>query len=149
MRSQEKHRLILCSAEELREGERRLFEVDGVEIGLIRAEGTCYAFRNSCPHQGVPMLYGSVVGTMLPSEPQEYVYGLHNEIIRCPLHGWEFNLKTGKALFSSGFHQDVRRKRRGQRDRTVSGPRATADRSKAVRLCVVRDDLKTVLDVRK
>ncbi|MED4907622.1 Rieske (2Fe-2S) protein [Brevibacillus centrosporus] len=100
MRSQEKHRLVLCSAEELREGERRLFEVDGVEIGLIRAEGTCYAFRNSCPHQGVPMLYGSVVGTMLPSEPQEYVYGLHNEIIRCPLHGWEFNLKTGKALFS-------------------------------------------------
>lgn len=100
MRSQEKHRLVLCSAEELQEGERRLFEVDGVEIGLIRAEGTCYAFRNSCPHQGVPMLYGSVVGTMLPSEPQEYVYGLHNEIIRCPLHGWEFNLKTGKALFS-------------------------------------------------
>lgn len=100
MRSQEKHRLVLCSAEELQEGERRLLEVDGVEIGLIRAEGTCYAFRNSCPHQGVPMLYGSVVGTMLPSEPQEYVYGLHNEIIRCPLHGWEFNLKTGKALFS-------------------------------------------------
>lgn len=100
MRSQEKHRLVVCSAEELREGDRQLVEVDGVEIGLIRAEGTCYAFRNSCPHQGVPMLYGSVVGTMLPSQPQEYVYGLHNEIIRCPLHGWEFNLKTGKAMFS-------------------------------------------------
>ncbi|QRG67185.1 Rieske (2Fe-2S) protein [Brevibacillus choshinensis] len=100
MSAQEKHRLVVCSAEELREGDRRLIELDGVEIGLLRAEGTCYAFRNSCPHQGVPMLYGSVVGTMLPSQPQEYVYGLHNEIIRCPLHGWEFSLKTGKAMFS-------------------------------------------------
>lgn len=100
MRSQEKHRLVVCSAEELQEGDRQLVEVDGVEIGLIRAEGACYAFRNSCPHQGVPMLYGSVVGTMLPAQPQEYVYGMHNEIIRCPLHGWEFNLKTGKAMFS-------------------------------------------------
>ncbi|WP_400162456.1 Rieske (2Fe-2S) protein [Brevibacillus sp. TJ4] len=100
MKMKEKHRLLVCPVEELPEGGRKLLEVDGVEIGLIRAEGVCYAFRNSCPHQGVPMLYGSVVGTMLPSKPHEYVYGHHNEIIRCPLHGWEFNLKTGKAVFS-------------------------------------------------
>lgn len=102
MKAKEKHRLVVCPADDLREGQRQLLEVDGVEIGLIRAEGVCYAFRNSCPHQGVPMLYGSVVGTMLPSKPHEYVYGHHNEIIRCPLHGWEFNLKTGKAVFSPG-----------------------------------------------
>lgn len=100
MKQKEKHRLVVCSAEELAEGQRQLIEVDGLEIGFIRAEGICYAFRNSCPHQGVPMIYGSVVGTMVPSDPQEYVYGQHNEIIRCPLHGWEFNLKTGKSLFS-------------------------------------------------
>ena len=100
MMAREMHRLVVCPADELQEGQRQLIEVNGVEIGLIRAEGVCYAFRNSCPHQGVPMLYGSVVGTMLPSRPHEYVYGLHNEIIRCPLHGWEFNLKTGKAVFS-------------------------------------------------
>lgn len=98
--TKEKHRLVVCSAEEMQEGNRQLIEVNGVKIGLIRAEGVIYAFRNSCPHQGVPMLYGSVVGTMLPSKPHEYVYAHHNEIIRCPLHGWEFNLKTGKAMFS-------------------------------------------------
>ncbi|MET3292957.1 Rieske (2Fe-2S) protein [Brevibacillus fluminis] len=97
-----KHRVAVCSSAELAEGQRQLFDIDGVEIGLIRVEGKCHAFRNSCPHQGVPMIYGSVVGTMVPSRPQEYVYGHHNEIIRCPLHGWEFNLKTGKALFSPG-----------------------------------------------
>ncbi|MFX3635964.1 MAG: Rieske (2Fe-2S) protein [Candidatus Pristimantibacillus sp.] len=100
MNQRKKHRLVVCSADELQEGQRQLVEVNGVEIGLIRAEGKCYAFRNSCPHQGVPMIYGSVTGTMLPSNPQEYVYGHHNELIRCPLHGWEFNLKTGKAMFS-------------------------------------------------
>lgn len=100
MNPKEKYRVVVGLAAEIGEGDRRLVEVDGVEIGMIRVEGKLHAFRNSCPHQGVPMLYGSVVGTMLPSNPQEYVYGCHNEIIRCPLHGWEFNLKTGKSMFS-------------------------------------------------
>ncbi|MFK9095077.1 Rieske (2Fe-2S) protein [Bacillus salipaludis] len=55
---------------------------------------------NECPHQGIPMIFGSITGTMVTSNPQEYEYGLNNEIITCPLHGWEFELKTGKSLFS-------------------------------------------------
>ncbi|MFE4525605.1 Rieske (2Fe-2S) protein [Cytobacillus firmus] len=54
---------------------------------------------NKCPHQGVPMVFGSIGGTQLPSNPQEYVYGLHNRIISCPLHGWEIDLETGKTIF--------------------------------------------------
>ncbi|TJY42619.1 Rieske (2Fe-2S) protein [Cohnella pontilimi] len=100
MSSKIKHRLVVSPSSDLQEGQRLLIEVNGSEIGIIRAEGKCYAFRNACPHQGVQMIYGSVTGTMLPSDPHQYVYGQHNEIIRCPLHGWEFNLQTGKAVFS-------------------------------------------------
>ena len=36
---------------------------------------------------------------MLPSDPLEYVWGLDDQILRCPWHGWEFDLETGKSLF--------------------------------------------------
>lgn len=95
-----KHRVVACPAEELQNGNRQLLEVDGVEIALVNVEGVYYAFRNSCPHQGVPLIYGAICGTHLPSNPQEYIYGRHNELITCPLHGWEFDMKTGKTLFA-------------------------------------------------
>jgi nitrite reductase (NADH) small subunit len=90
----------LFPSTELLEGERQLVELDGVEIAVFNVDGNLYAIANKCPHQGVPMVYGSIGGTQLPSNPQEYVYGLHNKIISCPLHGWEFDLKTGKTIFA-------------------------------------------------
>jgi nitrite reductase/ring-hydroxylating ferredoxin subunit len=91
--------VIVCPMEELEPGERKLVQLDGVEIAVINVGGNLYAFRNACPHQGAPMVYGSVSGTMLPSDPQQLQYGCHDEIIRCPLHGWGFDLKTGKSTF--------------------------------------------------
>ena len=92
--------VIVCSAEELKPGDRKLVEIDGVEIAMVNTEGQLYAFRNRCPHQGVEMVYGAISGAMLPSDPGEFIYGCDNQIVRCPLHGWEFDMKTGKSLFS-------------------------------------------------
>jgi nitrite reductase (NADH) small subunit len=36
---------------------------------------------------------------MLPSRPQEYVLGYEDRVLRCPWHGWEFDLETGESLF--------------------------------------------------
>ncbi|WP_312115021.1 Rieske (2Fe-2S) protein [Brevibacillus reuszeri] len=91
--------LELFPKDELQEGQRQLIEVDGVEIAILNIDGEYYGIWNKCPHQGVPMIYGSVGGTQLPSMPHQYNYGRMNEIISCPLHGWEFDLKTGKTLF--------------------------------------------------
>lgn len=92
--------VVVCSAEELKPGQRKLVAVDGVEIAMVNMDGQLFAFRNRCPHQGVEMIYGSVSGAMLPSDPGEFIYGCDNQIIRCPLHGWEFDMRTGKSLFN-------------------------------------------------
>lgn len=100
MKERKLKNVIVCSADELKPGERKLVEIDGVEIAMINSEGKLYAFRNRCPHQGVEMIYGAISGAMLPSNPGEFIYGCENQIVRCPLHGWEFDMKTGKSLFS-------------------------------------------------
>jgi nitrite reductase/ring-hydroxylating ferredoxin subunit len=94
-------RVRICSAEDLQPGQRQLVKVDGAEIAVFNVNGQLYAVRNKCPHQGVSMVYGSIDGTMLPSDPHTYQYGRHNEILRCPLHGWGFDLKTGESLFDA------------------------------------------------
>ena len=42
---------------------------------------------------------GSVHGTHRPSEVQEFVPDFAGRILRCPWHGWEFDIVTGKALY--------------------------------------------------
>jgi len=73
--------------------------VDGREICVVNVDGRLYAFRTVCPHQGGPLCKGTISGTMLPAAPHEYVYGLESRIVRCPWHGWEFDLADGTALF--------------------------------------------------
>lgn len=91
--------LIVCRLDELPPGARRVVEVDGRAIGVVNTGKGLYAFRDVCPHQGASLCAGTVGGTMLPADPHEYVYGLEAQVIRCPWHGWEFDLETGRALF--------------------------------------------------
>ncbi|MEH7113219.1 Rieske (2Fe-2S) protein [Neobacillus niacini] len=94
------NRLVLFPADQLQPGERKLVKVDQIEIAVMNVDENIYAIRNECPHQGISMIYGSISGTMVTSKPQEYQYGMENELIKCPLHGWEFDLKTGRSVFS-------------------------------------------------
>jgi nitrite reductase (NADH) small subunit len=86
------------SVEELRDEGCRVIEVQGRRIGVLSVDGRIYAVRNQCPHMGAPLCEGRIGGTFLPSDPHDYVYGMDNRVIRCPWHGWEFDLTTGRSL---------------------------------------------------
>jgi nitrite reductase/ring-hydroxylating ferredoxin subunit len=73
-------------------------EIDGRMIGIIRTADGVHAIGNRCPHQGAPMCYGLIGGTMLPSEPNEYIYGRNGSVLRCPWHAYEFDVKTGESI---------------------------------------------------
>lgn len=90
----------VMAASELPPDQYKIVEVNGKSIGIYNIGGTYYAIHNYCPHQGAELCKGNVCGTTLPSKVQEFEYGREGEIVRCPWHGWEFDIKTGKSLFS-------------------------------------------------
>ena len=76
----------------------RIVDIDGHPIGVISLEEKFFAISDRCPHMGASMCQGTVSGTFVPGAPHELLYGRHDRILRCPWHGWEFDLETGRSL---------------------------------------------------
>lgn len=89
----------ICPAEELSSGGKKIVEIGSLSIVVTNADNHLYAYLNMCPHQGAPLETGSISGAMASPEPHQYEYTCHNQIVRCPLHGWGFDMKTGESLF--------------------------------------------------
>jgi 3-phenylpropionate/trans-cinnamate dioxygenase ferredoxin subunit len=81
-------------------GTRRIVTIQGRSIGVFNIDDQFYALKNSCPHQGAPLCTGRIKGTFVATKPYEYVYARENEIIKCPWHGWEFEISTGRSIFN-------------------------------------------------
>jgi len=67
-------------------GTPALVTVNGEEVMLFRRRDEVFAIGNQCPHQGGSLCDGWVEG----------------EIITCPLHGWEFDLRSGACMTVPG-----------------------------------------------
>lgn len=84
------------------EGRWTLVEVDGREVGVFNAGSHVCAVRNKCPHEGAPICVQPLTGTMLPSAPRRFEWGLHDRVLTCPWHGWQFDVQSGEMLFDTG-----------------------------------------------
>ena len=95
------NQIIVCHMDELPPGQKRIVDDSetGFSIGVFNVNGTFHALKNVCPHLGAPLCMGSVHGTHRPSEVQEFVPDFAGRILRCPWHGWEFDIVTGKGLY--------------------------------------------------
>jgi 3-phenylpropionate/trans-cinnamate dioxygenase ferredoxin subunit len=92
-------RYIVATVEEIPPGERKIVEVAGRSIGVFNLGGEFFALRNRCPHQGGPLCAGTLGGLISSSRPGEYHYSRAGELVRCPWHGWEFDIRTGQSWF--------------------------------------------------
>lgn len=71
----------LCDAAEMRNGERRAFEVDGRPVLLVRIGQQFLAVQNRCTHLDFPLDSGRQIGFE----------------IMCRKHGARFDLRDGRA----------------------------------------------------
>jgi nitrite reductase/ring-hydroxylating ferredoxin subunit len=99
MANKGKQKIAVAKVGEIAVGDRKLVDVDGKSIGIFNVHGDHVAVLNVCPHQLAPICLGRVAGTTFASTPGEPLkWGRDGEILACPWHGWEFDLKTGEAL---------------------------------------------------
>ena len=60
----------------------RVVHAVGRELALVRTPEGFFALDNACPHTGGPLGEGLV----------------QSHTVTCPLHGWQFDCKTGTCL---------------------------------------------------
>ena len=81
------------------DGEVRRVEVEGRGLVVVRKGEQVFVLRDICPHQGAHLSTGCVGGNSLASLPGDEIgYGQMGEILACPWHGWEFDVRTGRSL---------------------------------------------------
>jgi nitrite reductase (NADH) small subunit len=85
---------------EIPPGQRRIVELEGRSIGVFNVKGTFYALRNACPHQAGPLCLGQIRGLLQASDQKHLELSREGEILRCPWHGWEFDLTNGRSIFN-------------------------------------------------
>jgi 3-phenylpropionate/trans-cinnamate dioxygenase ferredoxin subunit len=88
---------VVAAVSEIPPGGRKRVEVAGRDVAVFNLEGEFFAIANKCPHRGGPLCQGTLTGLVLSDEPGDYQYVRQGEIIRCPWHNWEFDVRTGKS----------------------------------------------------
>jgi nitrite reductase (NADH) small subunit len=85
------------SAADLARTGRLVARVNGREVGVVvDPSGAPHGIRNRCPHHGGPLCLGRVV-ERVGGEPGVYEL-TGRRSLRCPWHGWEFDLETGVCV---------------------------------------------------
>ena len=90
-------RHVVAAVGEVGPGASKLVTVKGREIGLFNVKGEFFALANRCPHMGGPLCSGRIVGLVQSDGPGHYRLARHQEFLRCPWHGWEFDIRSGQS----------------------------------------------------
>jgi 3-phenylpropionate/trans-cinnamate dioxygenase ferredoxin subunit len=91
---------VVATVGELPPGSRKLVTVKGRPIAIFNLNGEMFGLLNRCPHQGGGLCHGALTGLVESTRPGEYVFSRDGEILKCPWHGWEFDIRTGQSYCS-------------------------------------------------
>ncbi len=90
-------RHVVAPVGDIPPGSRKLVTVRGRPIAIFNIAGEYFGLLNRCPHQGGNLCEGHLTGLLESPQPGQYVYTRKGEILRCPWHGWEFDIRTGQS----------------------------------------------------
>ncbi|MEO3388464.1 Rieske (2Fe-2S) protein [Mesorhizobium sp. CAU 1741] len=90
-------RYVIARADEVAPGTAKHVSVAGREIALFNVKGDFFAIANRCPHEGADLCKGQIIGLAESDGPGHYRMTRIGEMVRCPWHGWEFDIRTGRS----------------------------------------------------
>jgi nitrite reductase/ring-hydroxylating ferredoxin subunit len=91
---------VLCHKDELAPGEIKKAQLGPIPVVVIRAnDGNLYALTAKCLHEGGPLEAGKLYEKMKPADVVgEYVPDGTCEVLKCPWHGYEYDIRTGCVI---------------------------------------------------
>lgn len=77
------HFVKICKVSDIPERKGIRFEIEEYDLAIFKIDGEVFVISNICPHNHTAQMFNG------------YLMG-HS--ISCPIHGWRFDLRTGKTL---------------------------------------------------
>jgi 3-phenylpropionate/trans-cinnamate dioxygenase ferredoxin subunit len=90
-------RHVVARASDIPPGARKLVQLNGRGVVVFNIKGEFFALSDHCPHKGASLSGGKLTGLVESDGPGDYTYSRTGEIVRCPWHGWEFDIRTGRS----------------------------------------------------
>ena len=90
----------VCHVEEIPRGEKRSYTIKNIPLIVVHSQrGEFHAIYGLCPHQRGALAAGILGGqTQAPAPNSEFDYIREGEILRCPWHGFSYDVTTGACL---------------------------------------------------
>ena len=129
-------RHVVAPTGDIPPGNRKLFVIKGRPIAIFNLGGEYFGLLNRCPHQGGSLCDGVVDRPAgIVASPGHYTYSRQGEIVRCPWHGWEFDIRTGQSYcdperIRTKAYEVAARIRPERRRRSVTSPKPCRCRSR-------------------
>jgi nitrite reductase/ring-hydroxylating ferredoxin subunit len=91
---------VICKAEELKPGDMRSARFGPMPIVVIRTStGSLYGLLDKCLHQGGQLSRGKLLTATNGETSGDYREEDGRVIVKCPWHGYEYDVSTGCTLF--------------------------------------------------
>lgn len=84
--------VVVCRRQDIPSGRGWPVQVGDLRLAVFETAGGLRAIENTCLHIGNPLDDGPV----------------HGEVVTCPWHGWQYDLRTGDHLTVFGRRQGLR-----------------------------------------
>lgn len=89
---------VLFPLEELPKGQMRAVEVKGRPLLVVHApDGAVHAMWGRCPHYGAKLSTGLLESMTTSDGPGHYNLAEGRFVVRCPWHGYEFDVENGRC----------------------------------------------------
>ncbi len=90
----------VCASRDLAPGQMLPARAGETDVVLIRTRaGDLHGLLDRCIHQGGPLSRGRLQQAVDADRPGEYREDAGRAIVKCPWHGFEFDVASGCALF--------------------------------------------------
>jgi nitrite reductase/ring-hydroxylating ferredoxin subunit len=92
---------VICRADELKPGDMRPARLGPMPIVVIRtSSGALHGLLDKCLHQGGRLSRGKLMPATESERPGDYRED-GRIIVKCPWHGYEYDVETGCTLFDN------------------------------------------------